>query len=139
MPFRLIPAAIAAAIALAFAALLPAQNPSVRAPEVSPPATTVKGPNAKDKQKLREGSKLEDIHGKFDFAGERMAFYPTGETESFRVLENLSLERIWQATQDSNRRDEWLVSGTVTEYRGANYLLVTKAVVRLQDAKSPNP
>ena len=124
--------------ALACAGFLLAQNPSVRAPELgnAPAVAPAKAGATKEKQKLREGSKLDDVRGRFDFAGERMAFYPSGETESYRVLENLTLERIWQTTQDSNRRDEWLVSGTVTEYRGANYLLVTKAVIRLQDSKA---
>ncbi len=111
-----------------------AQGPAVRFPEAAQPVAPRSAP--KEKQKHREGSRLEDVRGRFDFAGERMAFYPTGESESFRVLENLALERIWQATQDSNRKDEWIVSGTVTEYRGSNFLLVTKAVIRSQDAKN---
>ena len=35
---------------------------------------------------------------------------------------------------------QWVVSGVITEFRGANYLLVTKAVIRLQEGETaPGP
>ena len=49
------------------------------------------------------------------------------------LLENLALERISRSLED-NRGSKWTVSGLVTEYRGSNYLLVTKAVTQQQEA-----
>ena len=89
----------------------------------------------KEKHKIREGAVVEEKIGRFDFIGDRMGFYPIGESDSFRVLENLSLERVWQVVQDTDRKQEWVVSGVVTEFRGANFLLLTKAVMRVKESQ----
>jgi len=44
-------------------------------------------------------------------------------------LENLNLERIARAVADNPVTLEWKVTGTITEYRGANFLLVTRATL----------
>jgi hypothetical protein len=80
----------------------------------------------------REGTRLTDVTGRFEIAGDRVTFFPTAGRESFRLLENLSLERVAQVLSESRSRQEWTVSGTLTEFRGANYLLLTKAVIRAQ-------
>jgi hypothetical protein len=62
---------------------------------------------------------------------DRIVFYPADKTpESIRVLENLALERVANAIVDPRAPNRWLVSGTITEYRGLNYLLISRAVVQ---------
>jgi len=90
-------------------------------------------------QRLREGSKLTDVVGQFDFAGDRIAFFPADSKDSFRVLENLALERVSRVLGESRAKPEWSVSGVITEFRGLNYLLVTKAVIVTPAAKPIGP
>ena len=81
-------------------------------------------------QILREGSVLKDVVGVFRVTGDRVAFYPSEGSHSYRALENLALERVAKMLKETLRDREWIVSGTVTEYRGANYLLVTRSVLK---------
>ena len=78
--------------------------------------------------RLREGTRLTDINGRFEVAGDRVSFAATELAESLRVLENLALERIARILAENRASPEWTISGTVTEYNGANFLLLTKAV-----------
>jgi hypothetical protein len=88
-------------------------------------------------QRQREGTTLVDVPGHFKLTGDRATFFPTGSDAHYTGLENLNLERIATAISDIPEQIPWIVSGTITEYRGTNYLLVTKAI--LQNAPStPN-
>jgi hypothetical protein len=80
-------------------------------------------------QQLREGSVLKNLPGTFQVAGDRITFCPSERDAAFPVLENLALERVWGMLESVGGR-LWSVSGTVTEYRGRNYLLIERAVVR---------
>lgn len=84
------------------------------------PETSVEAP-----KRLREGAELVDEVGTFQATGDRITFY-TSSGRSFRVLENLALDRI-AATIDKPR--EWLVQARITEFRGNNYLLITRATL----------
>ena len=90
----------------------------------------------KPSEKLREGTRLSDELGGFSRVGERVSFSPGGNREALRCLENLQLERVARAIEESQGQRQWVVSGTITEFRGANYLLVTKAVIRLQEGET---
>jgi len=90
-------------------------------------------------ERLREGTRLNDVAGSFQFAGDRVAFHPDGKGESYRVLENLALERISRVLGQARGTPNWTVSGMVTEYRGSNYLLVTKAVVKTAGETTAGP
>jgi hypothetical protein len=90
----------------------------------------------KPAEKIREGTRLTDEVGGFSRVGERVSFSPGGNRESLRCLENLALERIARAIDESQGQRQWIVSGTVTEFRGSNYLLVTKAVIRIQEGET---
>ncbi len=79
-------------------------------------------------QRLREGSRIVDRVGELRETGGRVAFYPDGETYSLQLLENLALERVARDLDQNPRK--WSISGTVTEYRGANYLLLQRAVLK---------
>ena len=81
-------------------------------------------------ERQREGTRLTDVSGRFELAGDRITFHPSSGRESFRLLENLALERVGQVLSESRAKQDWTVSGTLTEFRGANYLLLTKAVIK---------
>ena len=80
-------------------------------------------------KRLRQGTTLRKVKGEFRLAGERVAFYPQDlDVREMTVLENLALERLTELVAE-NRRRFWLVDGIVTEFRGKNYLLVSRAVL----------
>lgn len=108
-------------------------------PTAAPP-TTRRPDNEKLGERLREGTRLTDVVGSFQAAGDRISFHPDGKGgESYRVLENLSLERIDGYLGSARGIPTWTVSGIVTEFRGSNYLLVTKAIVRTVGDPSATP
>ena len=88
---------------------------------------------AKQDGRLREGSRLVEVPGEFHDTGDRIIFQPSEMSTSFQTLENLALERISRALDTPTPR-LWSVTGTVTEFRNANYLFVTRAVLK---AKKP--
>jgi hypothetical protein len=81
-------------------------------------------------QRQREGSTLVDVVGYFKLTSDRATFFPADSEQRFQGLENLNLERVSLLVSENPDRLDWIVSGTVTEYRGANYLLVTKAILK---------
>lgn len=106
-------------------------------PNASNLSTRFSGDQAKA-TRLREGAKFHDRVGRFQVQGERVNFLPDDKSpESIRVLENLALERVSNGLIDPRSSNRWIVSGTVTEYRGNNYLLITRAIMREGDATSP--
>lgn len=104
----------------------------------SPGKSAAGAAGEKPAEKLREGTKLNDELGAFSRVGERVSFSPGGNREALRCLENLALERIARAIDESQGQRQWIVSGTITEFKGANYLLVTKAVIKLQEGETAN-
>jgi hypothetical protein len=78
-------------------------------------------------QRLREGTVLTDAIGRFKVSGDRATFVVTETGQTFGGLENLNLSRIFDTIRDDPNAD-WNVSGSVTEYRGLNFLLIHKAV-----------
>jgi hypothetical protein len=89
----------------------------------------------KPAERIREGTRLIDEVGTFQSVGDRVSFLPGGNKEALRVLENLALERIDRTLGESgNQQRPWIISGVITEFKGANYLLVSKA--QLQEAES---
>ena len=110
--------AAAAALSLAVAAMIdPISN-------AAPPTRA-----AGEGTRLREGHALTDVQGTFDTAGNRVQFRPADGSSSFRVLENLALERVTRILEETRSDRLWLVNGTITEYRGENYLLLTRVVL----------
>lgn len=79
------------------------------------------------KPKLRrEGTQLQDEPGRFVVSGSQATFV-AADGASYIGLPNLNLERVEKITASSPGSGEWLVTGTVTEYQGANYLLISRA------------
>jgi len=84
-------------------------------------------PAAKSAERLREGTRLVDCPGTFAALGaDRVSFSPDGGKESYRLLQNLALERISRMLEEQRGPKLWTVSGVLTEYKGTNFLLVTK-------------
>ncbi|MFT7642650.1 MAG: hypothetical protein ACI9G1_004408 [Pirellulaceae bacterium] len=84
------------------------------------------------RRRLREGDEIEDRAGYFKENADRLLFILT-DTESpqtFRVLENLALERISRVMDAKPGKREWSVSGKITEYRGNYYILLTRAILK---------
>ncbi len=133
---RLLGTALATlAVALAWQAagqLLAADDRASAPPEpaASSSGSSADGVAAKAGERIREGDKLTDQIGSFKLTGDRLTFFTADGSRRFNGLENLNLERITQMVADSPDPLEWRVSGIVTEYRGANYLLITQAVVK---------
>jgi hypothetical protein len=79
--------------------------------------------------RLREGTML-DTSGTFKHTGDRIMFYASGDSRRFGTLENLNLERISRVISETSEALEWNISGTVTEFQGTNYLLVSRAILK---------
>ncbi len=124
------------AAALVTGALALAQD----APRVAPPGSSFAGgggPTGKGNERLREGTKLIDVTGTFQAAGaDSVSFLVNGNKESYRVLQNLALHRVSNSLEENRALRQWVVSGVITEYRGANFLLLTKAVIQLSEGEA---
>lgn len=85
-------------------------------------------------ERIREGTEIVDLDGYFRPSGERVNFFSADGKRRLVGLENLNLQRIVRAIADDPRQLRWKVSGTVTEYRGANFLLVRQAILATDHA-----
>lgn len=79
--------------------------------------------------RLREGTELTSVRGWFRIVDGRVLFFPSDNDARYIGLENLNLERITAELAGSPSQLEWSVSGTITEFRGTNYLLVRRAIL----------
>lgn len=87
--------------------------------------------SAKEKSKLREGSKIIDRAGRFSLQGERYHFdLLEADGGTFTLLENQLLERVSSAASNQDDKAVWTVTGVVTEYNGNRYLLLERAVLK---------
>jgi hypothetical protein len=85
----------------------------------------------------REGTQITDIQGTFEASGEGAMFYSMDGKLRLSALPNLNLERVVEAISDTASEMRWIVSGTLTEFRGSNYLLITRAIAQRQPAGQP--
>ena len=120
---------------------LTAQVPDIGAAKPEPGRAASAGKEATDldlaKLRLREGTRLRDASGRFRVSGDSLTFID-GESREISGLPNLNLERIIRMlkTVEEPESITWSVSGTVTEFSGRNYLLISRAVYK---AASPPP
>ncbi len=77
----------------------------------------------------REGTQIADAEGIFRSSGGRQVFRQIDGKTEFRLRENLTLERVLRSLDESRSERVWLVTGTVTEYQGENFLLMNRAVM----------
>jgi hypothetical protein len=113
-------------------------NPLRASPTSSAQATSTGSPSAaKPSERLREGTRLIDVTGTFQSTGpDNISFLANGNKESFRALPNLALQRVSQSLEENRALRQWTISGTITEFRGANFLLITKAVIQLSETEA---
>jgi hypothetical protein len=81
--------------------------------------------------RLREGTQLTDHVGYFRQNGESLTFVDK-EGRELGGLPNLGLERIIRMLKSVEEPESvtWSVSGTITEFAGRNYLLISRAVYK---------
>ena len=122
-------AAIAAASSLAAAATETATQNGGSSPTASARPLVDENPDGPQGSK-REGTEVDTV-GTFRVAGDRATFCVKDGSAKYQGLENLALERVTNVLANSRAKDvEWSVKGTLTEFRGRNYLLIDRAVVK---------
>jgi hypothetical protein len=102
-------------------------------------ADGVDAPSGQSNVKLRvrrEGTQLRDEPGRFIASGNRVTFIAADGT-NYIGLENLNLERVGKVVAASPEAVEWFVTGTVTEYQGSNYLLLSHTRRKAMLPKTP--
>jgi len=115
------------------------QSPAARAQEFTPNYRTDGNTAGEDRlpQLKREGTKLVSVIGRFVSEGDTATFV-TKEGMELGGLPNLSLERVVTTLKsvDDPQNVWWSINGTVTEFTGKNYVLISRAVFK---AASPPP
>jgi hypothetical protein len=78
----------------------------------------------------REGASVRDVEGSISKQSVQTVFVPSDGSPPMNLLENQMLERVEAMLESAGPnagRIRWRLSGKVTEYRGANYLLLSTA------------
>jgi len=132
--FRRCPVLWAGAVAVAAVTVLVGAEIEEGRPDVSAAAhaQAARGDSTadpSDARRMREGAELVDQVGHFELAGQRLVFVADRGGVRLWALENLNLERVARSLASYPGQLNWKVCGTVTEYRGANYLLLRRAVM----------
>ena len=103
------------------------------------PSTPLTNSPATGGDRLREGSKVADEIGHFELQGDRATFVSKTSKLKLGCLENLGLERVAQVVSDNlPNQVEWTVHGTITEFRGSHYLLISEAVLKTKPNRAAN-
>ncbi len=107
----------------------PAPAPQAASPAAAPSPADDEGGALLPR--LREGTQLTDRLGRFKQESESLTFIDE-EGRELGGLPNLGLERIIRALKGVEEPESvwWSVSGTVTEFSGRNYLLISRAVFK---------
>ena len=77
--------------------------------------------------RFHEDAELIEQNGQFSISGDRVIFIAVESQNRFIGLENLVLQGVAEKIADNPAQQSWTVSGKVTEYRGTNYLILTRA------------
>jgi hypothetical protein len=90
-------------------------------------------------RRFREGTEISGQTGYFRQDGDGATFV-TDDGYELGGLPNLNLERVVRTlkTSDETSSIRWRVNGTITEFSGRNYLLITRAVYK-SAAQPPSP
>ncbi len=82
-------------------------------------------------RRLREGTIINDQSGYFSENGDTASFISDSGIE-FGTLQNLNLERVVRLLKNADEPSSirWSVTGTVTEFSGRNYILISRAVYK---------
>jgi hypothetical protein len=95
------------------------------------PRSASESPIDQKKLRLREGTRLREIAGRFRPNGDTLIFIDEQRRE-IGGLPNLNLERIIRVLKTVEEPESivWSVSGADTEFSGRNYLLISRAVYK---------
>ena len=115
---------------IALAAMVLVFAPASRGWEGAKPAAQKSPPPLQAARRVREGTELVDQVGRFEIVGDRIVFVTDRGTVRLVGLENLGLERIARTLANDPGPLEWKVTGTVTEYRGTNFVLIHRAILK---------
>ena len=80
--------------------------------------------------RLRERTTISERLGSFQIKENRVTFATTDGKYRFGALENLNLERVVRTIRDNPEKLVWSMSGTITEYHGSNYVLISRVVLK---------
>lgn len=127
------PLVTAAATAALAAMLLVAHAAGPQGPATPGDENSLAEPTTGTRQ-LREGTRIVDQLGTFKVTGDRATFYANNGEYRLGGLPNLNLERIVRAIRDNPDQLVWSASGFITEYQSANYLLITRAVLKARES-----
>jgi hypothetical protein len=76
---------------------------------------------------LREGTPLKLAAVQCKTIGERLQVTLESDGRQLLALENLNCQRLWQAVRDNRNDDRWIISGTITEFQGRNFVLLERS------------
>lgn len=82
------------------------------------------------KDSLREGGEILNQAGYFRTTGDRVAFVSADYKQHFVALENRYLEQVARTIANNHIQLEWIVSGTISQYRGDNFILLSSAELK---------
>jgi hypothetical protein len=117
-------------LAIALATTVAWAQSTARDAMTPPTAVTDNTAELQGNSRIREGTEMVNQNGHFRLTGDRVTFFTNGGKGRFVVLENLNLERVSRILAENPDHLQWNITATVTEYRGANYIFVRKAVRR---------
>lgn len=83
----------------------------------------------------REGTRLHHVQGVFSSIGDRLQFTTSDGKVQILVTENLLAERVMRSTQESSDPLAWTVQGTMTEFKGNNFLTLNYATILAKKPK----
>lgn len=84
---------------------------------------------------LREGSEVIRMLAKCRASGDKLLLEFRDSGRVMAALENLAAQRVLKAVVEDPSDVEWIVSGSVTEFNGRNYLYLKQAKRGLADRK----
>ena len=118
------------------------------AQDVAPPTPTAKTPAAdvtpaqksgidgyQTNGRWREGTRLYQVQGIFSTNGDRLQFTTADGKVQILTTENLLAERVMRAIQESSDALTWTIQGTMTEYKGGNFLTLNYASILAKKQK----
>lgn len=118
-----------------------AQEPTPNAPVAKPavestPAIKSGIDGYQTNGRWREGTRLYQVQGIFSTNGDRLQFTTTDGKVQIITTENLLAERVMRTIQESSDSSlAWTIQGTMTEYKGANFLTLNYASILAKKPK----
>jgi hypothetical protein len=83
----------------------------------------------------REGTRLYQVQGVFATNGDRLQFTTADGKVQILTTENLLAERVLRSIQESSDSLTWTVQGTMTEFKGGNFLTLNYASIMAKKPK----